>query len=298
MKTLYTKSKYNNNSNNDKINKYKPYLNYLKIKSSIRRYWTIYFIAIIITFVIKYISRINDSDAFIGILAPTARWASAISGISFEYLPHMGYVNHFHQFLIAPACSGIRFMLLTFLMCIFSFLYQIENTRKGYLWFIFSAGFSYVSTIFVNGIRIIASIYVPIQLESWKLMDGWLNQDRLHTIIGTTVYFSSLLIIYLIADFICIRIFIQSQSDKLITTMPQNNNLTHSNGFMSIVDTIIVPSFWYLLIVLALPLLSRIYHNDWAGFGQYATLIICTCSSVMLIILIILMRRLIRIHRQ
>lgn len=297
MKTLHMKS-INNNSNNDKaninnLNNNISNLNYSNIKSSICRYWLIYLIAIIITFVIKYVSQISDSDSFIWILAPTARWASAISSISFEYLPHMGYVNHFHQFLIAPACSGIRFMLLTFLMCIFSFLYQIDNTRKGYLWFFFSAGFSYVSTIFINGIRIVASIYIPIKMETWKLMDGWLNQDRLHTIIGTTVYFSSLFIIYLLANSICKLIFIQDDKRHAFTL--ENNSLAHPKGSESIVGTIIVPSFWYLLIVLAFPLLNRIHNNDWTGFGQYATLIICTSSSVMLIIL---MLRLIRIHRQ
>ena len=273
----------------------------LYTKFKIHRYWPIYLLTIIITFVIKYIGRTNDSDALIWILAPTARWAGVLSGISFEYLPHMGYVNHYHQFLIAPACSGTRFMVLTFLMCIFSFLYQIEDRRKGYLWFFFSITFSYISTIFVNGIRIIASIFVPIQLESWKLMEGWLNQDRLHTIIGTTVYFSSLFIIYLLTGFICRSVFISinmlpilKSKDSTSKYFPAGNNaMSHSTWL----NTIIVPSFWYLLMVLLLPLIKRIYLNDWNGFGQYTTLVICTCSGIILIMLLILMRYLIRVHR-
>lgn len=258
-------------------------------KNTLKKYWMIYLLTLLIAAVIKYFCRTTDSDALKWILTPTARWASTLSGISFEYLSHMGYVNHYHKFLFAPACSGIRFMLLTFLMCIFSFLYQIEDIRKGYLWFVFSIVFAYVSTIFVNGVRIIASIYVPIRLEDWALMDEWLNQDRLHTIIGTTVYFSSLFIIYLLAAFICKRMFMQVTHHN--TNQSEDNTLEDFRKLRAI----IAPLFWYLSMVLVLPLVKRFYLNDWSGFGQYTTLIMCTCSSVMFIIL---MRHLIRIHRQ
>ncbi|MCH5257617.1 MAG: exosortase K [Lachnospiraceae bacterium] len=250
----------------------------------LKKYWAICILTFLITIVIKYFCRVTDSDALKWILTPTARWVSVLGGIPFEYIPHMGYVNHYHRFLFAPACSGTRFMLLTFLMCIFSFLYQIEDRRKGYLWFVFSAVFAYASTIFVNGLRIIASIYIPIRLEAWNLMDGRLTQDRLHTMIGTGIYFSSLLMIYMLASFICRRIFIKAETQCADQAENHTNNtLEHSKKLR----TIIVPSFWYLSIVLALPFLSRLYHNEWTGFGQYAAIIICTCSGITLIMLIV-----------
>lgn len=85
------------------------------LKSIILKYSPLYLPAAAFAAGMRYLCHINDSDALTWILAPTAWWVSVLSGIPFEYLPHLGYANHFHQFLIAPACSGIRFMLLTFL---------------------------------------------------------------------------------------------------------------------------------------------------------------------------------------
>lgn len=235
-------------------------MQYLKFKTTIQKYWLIYFVTIIIAFVMKFFCQTKDSNALIWILAPTSRWVSILSGIRFEYIMHEGYINHFYHFLIAPSCSGIRFMLLTFLMLVFSFLYQIKTRWKGYLWFIFSALFAYMSTIFVNGIRITAAIYIPIHLQDLRLMNGWLNPDRLHTIIGTLIYFLSLCIIYSLAS--------------VILSKPR---------------MLAVPSFWYLLVVLAFPFVKRIIYNEWSGFGQYALLIITVYSGV--IILLRLLRK-------
>lgn len=225
----------------------------------------------VIIFTMGYFCRTSDSDALKWILAPTAWWAGILSGIYFEYLPHQGYVNYFHQFLIAPSCAGIRFMLLTFLMLAFSFRLsdylcgnrQVDserddkentNMRKECLWFGFSIVFSYISTVFVNGIRIVASVYLPDILERAHLMDGWLTPDRLHTVIGTVTYFSFLCVIYLAACWL--------------------------RGCPGKCGWLPVPVFWYLLIVLALPFIKRMYHNEWEGFGQYAVSIVGVCGSV------------------
>ena len=194
----------------------------LKIQTFIRKYWFLYLLTILITFTLKLCCKITDSDALTWILAPTTRWASILGNIPFEYLPHQGYVNHFYRFLIAPSCSGIRFMTITFLMLVFSFLYQISSMKAGYLWFAFSAVFSYCTTILVNGIRIVVSIYLPIPLGQMGILNGWLNPDRLHTLIGTVIYFSSLCVIYPSASLICRRGFLRSMSENK-KTIPSNS---------------------------------------------------------------------------
>ncbi|MDE6844142.1 MAG: exosortase K [Lachnospiraceae bacterium] len=243
----------------------------IQIKKMIQNYWLLFTAAAIVALVMNHFCRTNDSDALKWILTPTARWVNVLSGITFEYLPHQGYVNHFHQFLIASSCAGSRFMLLTFLMLVFSFLisdFLGENdkyidgasVRKEYLWFVFSMFFSYIATIFVNGIRITASIYLPAVLERKHLMDGWLTDDRLHTLIGTVTYFMSLCVVYLLASLFrkCVFRREKRQTDILL----------------------FIPAFWYLLVVLALPFVKRMYHNEWDGFGQYAAVIIGVCGSV------------------
>lgn len=236
----------------------------------------------VIALVMCYFCRTSDSDALTWMLTPTAWWVSILGGIPFEYLPHQGYVNHLWQFVIAPSCAGCRFMLITFLMLFFSFG-KNESARgleKQWAWLGFSLVFAYVSTILVNGIRIVASIYLPVVLERKQLMVGWLTPDKLHTLIGTVTYFISLCVIYLLALSIHQRIFerIQREGGKAVEALSvevsartiQHRNLT-------------VPAFWYLLIVLALPFVKRVYHHDLAGFGTYAAVIGGVCGSVCVI---------------
>lgn len=235
------------------------------------QYLPLYLLAGMIALWMRHISKTNDSDVILWILAPTARWASILSGISFEYIPHMGYVNHAYEFLIAPACSGIRFMLLTFLMLIFSFLHPYASTDaqpSGYhwLWFSFSIPYSYLATICVNGIRISASILLPPVFERLSLINGWLTQERLHTIIGTTIYFSCLYGIYRIAA-------------RIMQAMAPHTRHCFSSQLLKT----IAPAFWYLMIVLAVPFLGRIYRNEWDGFGAYVALILGVCLVITLI---------------
>ena len=249
------------------------------IKNLLQNYWPLCTAAAIIALMINHFGKASDSDMLTWILTPTARWVSVLGGIPFEYLPHQGYVNHFYQFLIAPSCAGGRFMLLTFLMLVFSFLPDTvlydnkHDMKKEYLWFGFSIVFAYISTVFVNGIRIVISIYLPDILEKRQLMTGFLTPDRLHTLIGTVTYFTFLCVIYLLASFIRRRLFVSSDKKS---ALPSNGIFTYLTAY----GRLLAPVFWYLLIVLALPFAKRIYLNEWEGFGQYAALIICVCISV------------------
>lgn len=252
----------------------------LNLKIIIPKYLPLYLPAAALAAGMRYLCHISDSDALTWILAPTAWWVSALSGIPFEYLPHLGYVNHFHQFLIAPACSGIRFMLLTFLMLVFSFLkpgaalMKENSVYKRYLWLGFSIFFSYLSTVFVNGIRISASIYLPNVLEELGLLKGWLTPDRLHTLIGSVTYFSSLYLIYAAADIICRH-----------TLLPQNKSAAGetAQSAADFFSRAMKPVFWYLLIVLAVPFLGRLCRNEWDGFIPYTVLVVCVCFGVVLL---------------
>ena len=245
-------------------------------KTALQQYWPLYTLAIGILFILRYFSKATDSNVINWMLAPTVRWVSILSGISFEYLPHQGYASHAYYFLVAPSCAGIRFMMIAFLMLIFSSLHQIDKKRSGYLWFCFSIVLSYLATILVNSIRIIASIHLPILLKRAGLLDGWLTPDRLHTLIGTVVYFASLCVIYLLASAICKRWFLHADAKA--------SAALSSPAFAGTCKVpsrrLIVPAFWYLLTVLALPFCKRVLTNDWEGFGQYALLVCGSCVVI------------------
>lgn len=235
-----------------------------EIKTKIQNNWPFYLAVCSIILIMRYFGRAEDADALLWILALTARWAGILGGISFEYLPHQGYVNHFYQFLIAASCSGIRFMLLTFLMLVFMpASTSAKSIRNKFGNLAASIILAYGFTVLVNGIRIVLAIRLPLLLEGNGLMTGWLTPDRLHTLIGTVVYFTALCGLYLCAA------------------------STTGRG------RLFVPVCWYLLIVLILPFVNRVWNHNWKGFGQYAAVVLGGCMFIYMIFrcLFILMQR-------
>ena len=70
--------------------------------------------ALLLIVCVKYWRRFAGSNELDWLLAPTARWVEILSGLSFEKIPHLGYLNHSVRLIIAPSCSGIQFMLIAF----------------------------------------------------------------------------------------------------------------------------------------------------------------------------------------
>lgn len=100
-------------------------------KTSLQKYWPLYLLTTAVAFILRYFSKVTDSDVINWMLAPTVRWVSILSGITFEYLPHQGYASHAYYFLVAPSCAGIRFMMIAFLMLMFSSLHRIEKRKAA-----------------------------------------------------------------------------------------------------------------------------------------------------------------------
>lgn len=240
---------------------------YRKKKAEIimRKNGLIYVSAVSVAFLLRRFYSTADSDALIWILAPAAWCVKILGGISFEYVAQIGYVSDRYRFIIAASCAGVRFLVLTFLMAVFSFTHRLATGRKKVLWLVFSMGFAYVTTVIVNEIRITAAIYIPLFLEDKGLMPKWLTSERLHTMIGTTVYFSVLFILYIITEKICTQMFGAACGENEAKCKKK----------------IAVPVFWYAAVVLVIPFLGRLYQQEWSGFLQYAALVTGVCVAVM-----------------
>ena len=202
--------------------------------------------------VMKYFYSQADAGDLNWILAPTVWWVQAISRIPFHYVPYEGYVNHTYQFVIAPSCSGMQFMIITIATLLFPFIYQIDAKQKKMCWMVFTFPVSYILTILVNIIRIIVSIYLPVIMQK-SLSGGFLTPARLHTLIGTFVYFTSLFIIYHLAGLFTHQSF---------------------HRFMP-------PLFFYLALVIGVPLLTRAWQNNQHQFTEYTSLVLAVCLTVL-----------------
>lgn len=230
-----------------------------------------------------------DCDSLLWVLAPTARWVEFLSGIPFIYISGAGYVNHSLRMVIAASCSGVRFMMITFVMLVFSFVHMaaashgkpvpgvlrpdaraaagrrvMRKWARGFGWIAASAFFSWLLTVFVNGLRIIIAVYLPIYLEDAGLMGGVLTQDRLHTLIGVVVYFTALLTIYRLAGWL-----VQGAVRQASTPL-------------SLLQKCAFPVFWYLSFTLGLPLLNRAGHAGTGEFVEFALLVTAGCGLILL----------------
>lgn len=259
----------------------------------------------------KYYYSQADCDSLQWILGPTVWWVQLLSRIPFSYLPGTGYVNHSLRLLIAPSCSGVRFMTILFATLVFSFTPAIASTRtgmasdalrlpsrtflksgpfhswsreicprsqricpwvKGFSWIAVSGALSWLLTVIVNGLRIITAIYLPIYLESAGLMSGILTQDRLHTLIGVVIYFIALLTIYRLVGW-----FVQKRRGP--AHLP------------TLLRKCAPPVFWYFTFTLGLPLLNRAGRSGAGEFTEFALLVSGGCALILLPYVIILLLR-------
>ena len=280
----------------------------------LRQNFIFYLVGVLVVLGAKYYYSQADCDSLLWILAPTTHWVELLSGIPFTYISGTGYVNHRLRLLIAPACSGVRFMIITFATLVFSFVHSIASLQgfpaskaslrivKGLGWIAVSIFFSWIFTVFVNGLRIITAIYLPQYLDRAGLMGGLLTPDRLHTMIGVVVYFIALLTIYRLVGYLVSMLpGLSGQSRKTdlagqSQAVPDSHKAAHSSHKATPSSQEVVrqqcprtfarkcmsPVFWYFFMTLGLPFLNRAYLKSPAEFTELATLVICCAALILL----------------
>ncbi len=222
-----------------------------KLHTFIKSNWVFYLTGFLLLLGMKYFYSRTNVNSLTWLLAPTAWWVQALSDIPFHFVPYEGYVNHTYQFVIARSCSGMQFMIITIATLLFPFVPQMDTERKKIRWTISILPASYMLTILVNIIRILLSIYLPVIMQK-SLSGSFLTPARLHTLIGTFVYFTSLFLIYHLAGLFSRQSFLK----------------------------ILPPVFFYLALVLGVPLLNRSWQNGEKQFAEYALLVVCVCLIV------------------
>jgi exosortase K len=241
--------------------------------------FVLYIIGLIIILGIKYIYSKASSAELDFILAPTARWVTLISGVGFTKQADVGYINHSIRFIIAPSCSGVQFMLITFATLFFPFVHKTNSMRGGVCWLAGSFVFSYPFTVFINGFRIMLVIYIPVYFDEWNIYANWLTSERLHTIIGTVVYVASLLAVYLLAG--SLSMLKENTSPETLSKFLINK--FQSKLFVKMVYRFVPPMLCYFFIVLVIPFLHNARQNDFKKFLEYATLITSVCFAMIFV---------------
>ncbi|MFZ2633968.1 MAG: exosortase K [Desulfosalsimonadaceae bacterium] len=205
------------------------------------------------------------SDDLLWILGPTAGLVEWISGLSFIYDPSAGFVNMVNGIAIAPACSGVNFMIIAYAMSFFSFVGHYDGMGR-WLWLILTLSCAYFLTIAVNSIRIglsIESITHGIHL-------GWLTPERIHRIEGVVVYFFFLSLYYL-----GMKGLPRIHDDR------RGKFNRSRQGAERIAFTGMGPLVWYLLVALVVPVLTGNFREQGGRFVEHGVVVVVSCALVL-----------------
>lgn len=230
----------------------------------LKKYGIFYGTGAVLALWLKYRYGHGTCGELLWLLAPAAVWAGFLGGIPFSYEPGIGYINHSARFIIAPSCSGVQYLIIVFGMLLFTFVHRTGTRRRAACFTALCLAGAYGYTIFINGIRIVLAVRVPVWLRLAGLLPGGLSPQRLHTVIGAAVYFAGLLLLYQAAD-----------------RMPEGPDAAGGRPAGSF--RYAAPVFWYLFVVLGVPFLNRALQKDREGYLGYAAVTVCVCVSVLVI---------------
>jgi exosortase K len=123
------------------------------------------------------------------ILWPTTLFVERMSGWSFEFEAGAGYISKAHFFLIAPSCSGVNFLMTSFLMLSLKWIWTFQSKKTQLLSLPLAAGIAFLTTLIANSVRI--SLAMAFQT---------FNFEQIHRIEGIVIYFGFLLILFLLSE--------------------------------------------------------------------------------------------------
>lgn len=142
-------------------------------------------------FALKLHYTTASADQLRWVLAPTTALVEAVTGISFEFESHAGYLSRERGFLIAASCAGVNFLLTAFL------LLTVSRWLRGRLTWRFlpaAAAYAYLVTLVANTTRIGLALWLQQQPTY-----GW-QPAQLHRYEGILVYFGFLLLLFVVSE--------------------------------------------------------------------------------------------------
>src|SRR5688572_30560726 len=99
------------------------------IARGLREHASLFLLTAAIALALKQHYSQAGSDDLTWILRPTAWLVERWSGMSFEWEPRGGFVNYARRIVIAPACAGVNFLIVTFSMAAFAGLVRLADKR-------------------------------------------------------------------------------------------------------------------------------------------------------------------------
>jgi len=148
----------------------------------------VYLLAVLAALALKQHYSTASVEDLRWILASTAAVVAGVSGTSFVFEEHTGYVSRDLHFVIAESCAGVNFLIIAFWTAIFAYTRETRTRLQQALLLIAGAGLAYVAAVAANSLRILIALPLHLNAVSW----GVLTPERIHRIEGIVVYLAVL----------------------------------------------------------------------------------------------------------
>ncbi len=145
---------------------------------------------------LKHFYSTASADELRWILAPTTVLVELLTGSTFAFESHAGYMSSDHLFLIAASCAGVNFLLTSFLLLSLRYLWSRRKGQTSWKFIPAVAVVAFLTTVFANTVR----ICVALELQRHPLQNDWLNASQIHRVEGIVVYFGFLLFLFVATE--------------------------------------------------------------------------------------------------
>jgi exosortase K len=214
----------------------------MKLKISTR--WVAQSVAVLVcALALKQFYSTTSADQLKWILMPTTVCVELLSGESFDFESHSGYLSADHRFLIASSCAGVNFLLTAFLMLAARRL-LFESNRISWSFIPVSLVAAYFVTLIANTTRIL----IALKMQGMSAI-GFFDSNQLHRLEGVFIYFLFLALLFLISE---------------------RNNEERTAGLMR---RCLLPLFVYYATMLGIPLVNGAYRTGWS-FWEYSIVVL------------------------
>lgn len=150
-------------------------------------------IALLIMLALKRHYSLATADQLNWILAPTAGLLAWLTVAHPVYEYGVGYVDFVRGIIVAPACSGINFMIMTFGLGAFYSISRVRRLAGIFIWLAIMLCSAYGYTLMVNVVR----IAISMMLYDSDIYTGWLTVERVHRLAGIGIYLTALWLFYI-----------------------------------------------------------------------------------------------------
>lgn len=143
-----------------------------------------------VAFALKYHYSNATVNGLRWILEPTRLLVETVTSRTFRFEPFAGYLSDDRTFLIAASCSGVNFLIISFLLLTLGKIWRAWPRNIDWRFLPVAMFVAYLTTLVANTIRIVAA------LATQHLETSWLDRDELHRVEGIVVYFGFLLLLF------------------------------------------------------------------------------------------------------